>query len=762
MHAKVPVLVSVKDVFLESKDTILKQWVSYKSPKSILKLHDIDEEYFLEKYASGVFDYFMGVIAGDVGIGNCPVMQELLSYLKNREISADELFDICSNFKRAMVDFSYDAKLNSKEIFDEISYIFDANFKGILKYYTDTIFQKLIDARQDAVRASQAKEYFLSNMSHEIRTPLNAILGFVNLLLDEEILKKHRNYLDIIHNSGENLLTIINDILDFSKLRSGEFTIEVKPFSLHEEISHTMELFVAQANAKDITITSFIDPLIPVSLNGDALRIKQILSNFLSNAIKFTQESGIINVEAYYKNGLLEISVTDNGMGIKDEDLEKIFSAFAQAQYSVYTHKDGTGLGLSICSQLAEKMDGEVGVRSEIGKGSTFFVKLPITIDINELQAFGDIEDFQNLKMVVYAKHNDIGYKHLSFMKYAKIFQMNISIVDSLEEDFDVCIFVHEECDLQFIKKALKSDKKFIAMMSREYDDYENDEHIHPICFPLYCAKMHTVFDELLHPQVYAEYAHNISQTYKGHVLIAEDNEANQELIKIILSKYGLTFDLAENGLEAFNLYKKSNYDLILMDEQMPIMNGKESVENIIDYEETLGLSHTPISALTANVVKGAKERGLLSGFDAFLGKPINLKELEKVFASYLKVDHFKQPTETKQMPAVEEKIVGLDVEKLSRELMLTNGELLMLLKLFIKKMTKTVPELQTAIVKKDYKKIALLSHSVKGSSGNFRIKVLQDIASEMESMAKGENDSFNYSDALELIRTTLSDINIE
>jgi len=762
MHAKVPILISVQNVFIDSKDIVLKQWVSYESPKSILQLHDIDEEYFLNKYASGVFDYFMGVISGDVELGNCPVMQELLTYLKKREISADELFDICSHFKRSMVDFSYDAKLNSKELFDEISYIFDANFKGILKFYTDTIFQKLIDARQDALRASQAKEYFLSNMSHEIRTPLNAILGFVNLLLDEDILKKHRNYLDIIHNSGENLLSIINDILDFSKLRSGEFTIETKPFSLHEEISHTMELFVAQANAKDITITSFIDPMIPVSLNGDALRIKQILSNFLSNAIKFTPESGIINVEAYYKNGLLDISVSDNGMGIQDGDLEKIFSAFAQAQYSVCTHKDGTGLGLSICSQLAEKMDGEVGVKSKIGKGSTFFVKLPISININELQSFGDIEEFQKLKMVVYAKHNDIGYKHLSFIKYAKIFQMDISIVDSLEEDFDVCIFVHEECDLQFAKKVLKSDKKFIAMMSREYDDYDNDEHIHPICFPLYCAKMHTVFDELMHPQVNAQYSHNIAQKYKGHILIAEDNEANQELIKIILMKYGLTFDLAENGLEAFNLYKKGNYDLVLMDEQMPVMNGNESVSKIIEYEESSGLSHTPVSALTANVVKGARERGLLNGFDAFLGKPVILKELEKVFALYLKVDHFQQPTETKEMPIADEIIVGLDVEKLSRELMLTHEELLMLLKLFIKKMTKTIPELQNAIVSKDYKKIALLAHSVKGSSGNFRIKILQDIASKMENMAKDENESFDYNDALELIRTTLAEINIE
>lgn len=334
MKSQVPNLIKTQEIFIENKNNILSQWLSYKSPQKILNLHDIDKNYFLQEYANGVFDYFMGVIAGNMKIGNCPIMQNLLSYLKNREISADELFEICSHFRRSMIDFSYDKSLNSKEMANEISYIFDKNFRGILKYYTDTIFQKLIDARLEADKASQAKEYFLSNMSHEIRTPLNAILGFVNLLIDEDVSKKHRTYLDIILNSGENLLSIINDILDFSKLRSGEFTIEPKIFSLHDEISHTMELFVASANVKNITITSFIDPHIPKELYADALRIKQILSNFLSNAIKFTPDGGHISVEASCFEGTLKVSVTDSGIGISDLDIKNIFTAFAQAQHS--------------------------------------------------------------------------------------------------------------------------------------------------------------------------------------------------------------------------------------------------------------------------------------------------------------------------------------------------------------------------------------------------------------------------------------------
>ncbi|MEN4053562.1 MULTISPECIES: ATP-binding protein [Sulfurimonas] len=762
MLENIPTLIKHQALFVESKDIILRQWVSYDSPKEILALHDIDENYFIEKYASGVFDYFMGVIAGEVEIGNCPVMQELLAYLKFREIGADELFEICSHFRRSMVDVSYDAGMNSKELFDEISYIFDKNFRGILKFYTDTIFQKLVDARQEAIRAGQAKEYFLSNMSHEIRTPLNAILGFVNLLIDENLPKKHRNYLEIILNSGENLLSIINDILDFSKLRSGEFTIEPKVFSLHDELSHTMELFVASANAKDITMTSFINPKIPRELYGDALRIKQIISNFISNAIKFTPEGGVIEIEGSYENGILKISVSDNGIGIDVADLKKVFTAFAQAQYSDNKNIEGTGLGLSISYQLAELMHGKVEVASVLGKGSTFWMEIPIEVATKECKIIDNIQDFQKLRMVLYANNKQLDFKHKSFLKYAKIFDMNITVVEKLPDDFDVCIFVHEDVDLEFKREVLTSEKKFIALMSREYDNYDKYRHINAMCFPLYCSKIHMSFNELMNPEEFAEYDKQISQKFKGHILIAEDNEANQELIKIILSKYGLTFDLARNGLEAYELYKKNSYDLILMDEQMPVMDGIESVKKIIEYEESQGLRHTPISALTANVIKGAKERGLLIGFDAFLGKPVVLKELERIFLSYLQVDTFVKIEEKKIKNDVGKEVIeGLDADKLSKELMLTQDELVLLLRLFIKKMHTTLPELQEAIDKRDHKQIALKAHSIKGSSGNFRIEELLKDSTEMEQMAKHEMHEYDYEEAYQRIKKKIESIKI-
>ena len=883
MNEIVPKLVSAKQIFIDSKQDILEQWLKYRSPQEILKLHKIDEEYFLNKYASGVFDYFMGVIEGSRELGNCPIMQELLVYLKYREISADELFEICSHFRRAMIDFSYESGVNSKELFSEISYIFDKNFSGVLKHYTDTIFQKeqelnrsvkllseykkaldesalisktdmngnityvndkllnlcesteseiigkkftfmnhedvtkeeqeaiwrelkenniyqgtiknkkknglyyymdativkindphdneteymsvaydvtkLIDARAEALKASQAKEYFLSNMSHEIRTPLNAILGFVNLLIAEDISKKHREYLDIILSSGENLLSIINDILDFSKLRSGEFTIESKIFSLHEEISHTMELFVASANNKDITIVSFIDPTIPKELFADALRIKQILSNFLSNAIKFTPNGGVISVDASCENQILKISVKDSGIGIDKKDIENIFTAFAQAQYSELSNYDGTGLGLSICHQLTQHMGGHVGVESELGKGSTFWMEIPVDVHTAQCQTFDDIQNFQKLKMVIY-KDGDMLYQHESFLKYANIFNMDISVVDTLDCEFDVAIFVHEEIKQKFKNEIINSEKKFIALMSKRYDEYDKYPHIHSMSFPIYCSKIHTIFGELLYPEISATYSQKSAQKFQGHILVAEDNEANQALIKILLDKYGLTYDLADNGYKAVELYKKHSYDLILMDEQMPVMDGNVAIRKILEYELANHLQHTPVSALTANVIKGAKERGLLSGFDSFLGKPIVLKELERVFLTYLKV---RSATSSEELisPRVGGIIKGLDTKKLSKELMLNNDELLMLLTLFIKKMVTSLEDLQNAIKQKDYKKIALCAHAIKGSSGNFRIEFLQNASSEMEKMAKSENSSYDYEKVYKEIKERVDKIEV-
>ena len=756
----VPHLVKYQDLFIQSKDDILRSWVSHESPREILKSYNIDPEYFLEEYGSGVFDYFMAIISGLTKIGDCPVMHSLLLYLKERETSADEVFSICTHFRKSMVDFTYDTQIDSREITDEISFIFDSNLRGVLTFYTDSLFQRLVDARQEAIIAGHAKDYFLSNMSHEIRTPLNAILGFVNLMLNEDITKKQATYLDIIQNSGENLLSIINDILDFSKLRSGEFTVEPKIFSIHEEVTYTMELFVASATSKNITITSFIDPDIPKELFGDSLRIKQILSNFLSNAIKFTRANGVICVEASCENRRLKISVKDNGIGINSKDMDHIFTAFAQAQFNETRSHAGTGLGLSISQQLAELMDGKVYAESELGEGSTFSMEIPIDIHTDQCKIFDDLSEMQAMKIALYTKNEEVPFQFLSLLKYTDIFGMNTTIIDSIEEGYDAYIFIHEEIEFDTRNLIVKSDKKYISLMSKDYDAYDQYRHIESMCFPLYCSKIHDTIGNLFNESNDISYKKKTTKQFIGHILVAEDNEANQEYIKIILTKYGLTFDMAENGLEAVDLYKKHTYDLILMDEQMPIMDGNEAVAKIMMYENKNGLSHTPISALTANVIKGAKERGLLNGFDSFLGKPIIIKELERVFSSYLKM--YSSGTDV-ILDDIEnyQRVVGLDMNKAREELMLSNEEIVMLVNLYIKKMQKIIPELKTAIENVDFKKIHSIAHSIKGSSANFRLENLQSMSDELEKMAKKEDLKYNYMNTFENIKAAVQAIKI-
>ncbi len=755
-----PNLIKHQEIFKVSKKSILIQWISAPSPKNILKLHNINPKIFIDEYASGVFDYFMGVVLGELAIGDCPVMNRLLVYLKDRETSADEVFDLCSHFRKSMIDFTYEENIDSKEIFDEIWYMFDTNFRGVLHFYTNSIFKKLIDAKHEAQIAGQAKDYFLSNMSHEIRTPLNAILGFVNLMLDEDITRKQNSYLNIIQDSGKNLLSIINDILDFSKLRSGEFSVEPKFFSIHDEVSHTMELFIGSAVNKNITITSFIDPMIPKELFGDSLRIKQILSNFLSNAIKFTQIGGVICVEASCDGKILKISVSDDGIGIKEADIKNIFTAFAQAQFNENSSHTGTGLGLSICLQLAKLMNGSVDVESKFGKGSCFCMNIPIDIHTNQCKIFDDLSQMKKLKIALYSQNSNISFQYQTLIKYFDIFEINTTLINSIEANFDVFIFIHEEIDSKIKKKIFKSSKKFIALMSKDYEEYYQFKNISSMCFPLYCSKIYSAFEELSNPEKsYVPNKKTLAQ-FSGHILIAEDNESNQELIKIILTKYGLTYDIASNGLEAYELYKKNDYDLILMDEQMPIMDGNKSVALIIAYENENKLRHIPISALTANVIKGAKERGLLNGFDSFLGKPIVMKDLERVFSMYLKIISGAENV-TMETSYIQKLIFGLNMQKLREELILNDDEIIMLVNLFIKKMNKSIPELKNAINTMDYKKIQSLSHAIKGSSANFRMEELQTRANILEEKAKEYNSDYDYLSQYEEIKKIVSSIKI-
>jgi len=372
--------------------------------------------------------------------------------------------------------------------------------------------------KNKAQRYAKAKSRFLANMSHEIRTPLNSILGFITLLKDEDLNKSAKNYVNIIEKASKSLLNIINDILDLSKIEEGKVSIEQIEFNLDDEIESIVQLFYSIVNEKNITLK--IEKInTNCNIISDPVRIKQIITNLLSNAIKFTPNNK--KVELYIKydpeKSILTISVLDEGIGIKQEDLKKIFEAFSQADDSTTRKFGGTGLGLSISALLVKLLGGELKVESKIGKGSRFYFSIPVK------------------------KGNDFLIQ--------------------------------------------KEEEKIIT----------------------------TEFDY--------------------NILLAEDNKANQMFMKVILKKLGLFIDIANDGIEAINMYKKNytKYDLILMDENMPNMLGTDATKEIRKFEKENNLKPVYIIALTANALTGDREKFINAGMDEYLTKPLDIEKLKDI-----------------------------------------------------------------------------------------------------------------------------------
>lgn len=377
----------------------------------------------------------------------------------------------------------------------------------------------LIKARDEAIMAEQFKDRFLSNMSHELRTPLNGIIGFAHLLKEKSSDPTSKKYLNIILESSHNLLSIINNILDLFKIKSGKFSLDEHPFSPYESLSKLLEPFSIEGQAKSIDVSYSIDVPKTLTLNGDSVKISQIITNLLSNALKFTSKGGKVSFKASYHDGLLECKVADSGIGMDEQTIERIFQPFIQADISTTRAFGGTGLGLSITKELVELMKGEINVYSKPGVGSRFTVTMAIAPEIKNT---GNAEE-----------------PPLSAQKF---------------------------------------------------------------------------------PQL------------SGHILIAEDDSTNCLLISSLLEAFGLSHECAEDGEEVVELFQKSSFDLILMDENMPQQSGVEAMKQI----RKLPGGTLPIVALTANVMEGDKERFLKEGMDDFIGKPIMYTDLERTLLSYL------------------------------------------------------------------------------------------------------------------------------
>lgn len=532
--------------------------------------------------------------------------------------------------------------------------------------------EKLMGALVAADEAARAKSNFLATMSHEIRTPMNGILGMADLLDNTYMDNEQRSYLRTLQQSGKGLLNVINDILDFSKIESGKLELEHIEFNLEEVAFDICRLLssLASENRIDLILDYAVD--CPTHFRSDPGRIRQVLMNLLGNAIKFTERGHVlIKVECIRQQqdtACIQIKIIDTGIGIEKEVQQRLFDAFTQADSSTTRRFGGTGLGLSICKRLLDIMHGSIDVESEPGQGTTFTLQLPLQVtdvpkqlprlNLHDMHVL--IVDDNAVNRVVLAKQLAILGMHTMEAEsvpraYALLEEctnrnekVDLVITDYIMPDYDgidLAGKILANPGLSHIPLVLYSS----VALKGDAAKFEKEGFSGYITKPILIGTLHDVLTSVLGVKysnddksspiitrhlVKERAPEIVAEPLTGYVLLVEDNAVNQMVAQAMLEKFGLDIDIANNGEEAVNMYQQHHYDLILMDIQMPVMDGLTATLNIREYEEPG--AHIPIIALTANAFSEDQEKYLSSGMDDFLAKPFNKDDIYLVLQKWL------------------------------------------------------------------------------------------------------------------------------